>query len=56
MWTNCPQTVVEAPLAAAVVQAVPGGETPKANGSGDVVDDSFHWMAQYPASVLMQFW
>jgi len=42
MNTNCPHTVAEAPLDPVVVQAAPGGDTPKANGSGDVVDDSFH--------------
>ena len=37
-----------APLAAAPVILS------KPNGSGDVVEDSFHCIAQYPASVLMQ--
>ena len=36
--------------------AVDVGVTPKSNGSGDVVDDSFHNILQYPFSVLIQFW
>lgn len=29
-------------------------KVPTPNGSGDVVDDCLNWMAQYPASVLIQ--
>ena len=36
------QAVPEAPLAPIAVV----GEAPTWNGSGEVVDDSFHWMAQ----------
>ena len=44
------QSVVEEPLAAALVVTVP--RIP--NGSGEVVEDCFHWIEQYPFSVLIQ--
>ena len=44
------QRVVEDPPAPAAVVVVP--RIPK--GSGEVVEDCFHWMAQYPFSVLIQ--
>ena len=44
------QRVVEEPPAPAVVDVV----MMKPKGSGEVVEDCFHRIAQYPASVLMQ--
>ena len=44
------QREVEEPLAAALAVTVP--RIPK--GSGEVVEDCFHWIEQYPFSVLIQ--
>ena len=47
IWAEGQAVAPSAPMA-----AMASAPTPK--GSGDVVDDSFHWMAQYPFSVRIQ--